>query len=214
MWKLDTCHWVGSVVANREGRAYLNYVNKVVFFSIPKCVMQCGRIFDITNSLDLSSVWTKPFIVFHHRFACCSAHRSSLQSARISDQESSRSRIIVHRTITRMNWPLSKSWSSSPHGHNSLRLRRWSRTPRARTQGRFRLLASRGVNKFSRHSPNWRVVQYFHSPSPKTTGQKYRMGQWDGKKPSPNWRMGFVFLLANPEFYLHLASGYPHPCVQ
>jgi hypothetical protein len=23
---------------------------------------------------------------------------------------------------------------------------------------------------------------------------------------------GFVFLLANPEFYSHLASGYPHPC--
>jgi hypothetical protein len=23
---------------------------------------------------------------------------------------------------------------------------------------------------------------------------------------------GFVFLLANPEFYSHLARGYPHPC--
>jgi hypothetical protein len=30
---------------------------------------------------------------------------------------------------------------------------------------------------FSRHSPNWQVVQYFHSPSQKTTGQNYRKGQ-------------------------------------
>jgi hypothetical protein len=38
---------------------------------------------------------------------------------------------------------------------------------------------------FSRHSPNWQVVWNFHSPNQKTTGQKYRKGQWEGEKPSP-----------------------------
>jgi hypothetical protein len=33
-----------------------------------------------------------------------------------------------------------------------------------------------------------------------------------GKKTLARLESGFVFLLANPEFYSHLASGYPHPC--
>jgi hypothetical protein len=33
-----------------------------------------------------------------------------------------------------------------------------------------------------------------------------------GKKTLPDWRVSLVFLLANPEFHSHLASGYPHPC--
>jgi hypothetical protein len=46
---------------------------------------------------------------------------------------------------------------------------------------------------FSGHSPNWRVVQNFHSPGQKTTGQKYRKGKWEGKKSSPDWRVGLYF---------------------
>jgi hypothetical protein len=48
---------------------------------------------------------------------------------------------------------------------------------------------------FSRHMPNWRVVQYFHSSSQKTTGQKYRKGQWEGEKRLPDWQMGLYFHL-------------------
>jgi hypothetical protein len=44
----------------------------------------------------------------------------------------------------------------------------------------------------SRHSPNWQVVQYLHSPSRKITDQKYREGK-RGKKPSPDWRVGLYF---------------------
>jgi hypothetical protein len=43
-------------------------------------------------------------------------------------------------------------------------------------------LSYRGVLSFLRHSPKWRVVHYFHSPSQKTTGQKYRKGKWEGGK--------------------------------
>jgi hypothetical protein len=32
-----------------------------------------------------------------------------------------------------------------------------------------------------------------------------------GEKSLARLASGFVFLLANPEFYSHLASGYPHP---
>jgi hypothetical protein len=59
---------------------------------------------------------------------------------------------------------------------------------------------------FSRHSPNWRVDQHFHSPRQKTTGQKYRKRQQKGKKSLARMASGFVFLLANPEFYSQLAS--------
>jgi hypothetical protein len=59
---------------------------------------------------------------------------------------------------------------------------------------------------FSRHSPNWRVVQYFHSPSQKTTSQKYRKGQWEGKKPSPDRRVGLYFYSPILKFYSHSAS--------
>jgi hypothetical protein len=60
---------------------------------------------------------------------------------------------------------------------------------------------------FSRHLPNWRVHQYFfHLPSQKTTGQKYRKGKWERKKKLARQVSGFVFLLGNPEFYWHLAS--------
>jgi hypothetical protein len=49
---------------------------------------------------------------------------------------------------------------------------------------------------FSRHSPNWRVVQYFHLPKKhKTTSQKYRKTQ-RGKKPSPGWLVGLYFYSA------------------
>jgi hypothetical protein len=60
--------------------------------------------------------------------------------------------------------------------------------------------------RFSRHSPNWRVVQYFHTPSQKTTGQKYRKGKREGKKQLARLADGCVFLLTNPKFYSHLAS--------
>jgi hypothetical protein len=59
---------------------------------------------------------------------------------------------------------------------------------------------------FSRHSPNWRVVQYFHSPSHKTTGQKYRKGKQVGGKNLARLATELVFLFANPEFYSHLVS--------
>jgi hypothetical protein len=58
----------------------------------------------------------------------------------------------------------------------------------------------------SRHSPNKRVDQHFHSPRQKTSGQKYIKGQQDGKKTLARLASGFIFLLANPEFYSHLAS--------
>jgi hypothetical protein len=54
---------------------------------------------------------------------------------------------------------------------------------------------------FSRHSPNWRVDHYFHLSRQKPTGQKYRKVSERGKKPLANLASGFVFLLANPEFY-------------
>jgi hypothetical protein len=60
--------------------------------------------------------------------------------------------------------------------------------------------------RFSRHSPNWREDQYFHSPRQKTTGKKCRRGQWEGKKQLVRLTSGFVFSLANPKFYSHLAS--------
>jgi hypothetical protein len=34
-----------------------------------------------------------------------------------------------------------------------------------------------------------------------------------GEKSLARLASGFVFLLANPKFYLHVASGYPHPCI-
>jgi hypothetical protein len=47
---------------------------------------------------------------------------------------------------------------------------------------------------FSKHSPNWQVVKHFHSPSQKTTGQKYRKGQWEGQKnPRQNGEWVCIF---------------------
>jgi hypothetical protein len=47
---------------------------------------------------------------------------------------------------------------------------------------------------FSRHLPNWRVVQNYYSPSQETTGQKYRIGQWmRGKKNPPGWWVCLYF---------------------
>jgi hypothetical protein len=56
---------------------------------------------------------------------------------------------------------------------------------------------------FSRHSPNWRVVKNFHSPSQKTIGSIYK--NWE-KKTRQAGVSGFAFLLAEPEFYSHLAN--------
>jgi hypothetical protein len=56
---------------------------------------------------------------------------------------------------------------------------------------------------FVRHSPNWQVVQYIHSPSQKSSGQNIERVSESVKTPSPD-------LLPNPEFYSHLASW--HPC--
>jgi hypothetical protein len=58
----------------------------------------------------------------------------------------------------------------------------------------------------SRHWPNRRADQHFHSPRQKPTGQKQRKGQGEGEKNLARLAIGFVFLLANPEFYSHLAS--------
>jgi hypothetical protein len=60
----------------------------------------------------------------------------------------------------------------------------------------------------------WRVVQYFHSPEQKTTGQKHRKRVSERGKKLARLASGFVFLLSNPEFHSHLASGYPHPWLQ
>jgi hypothetical protein len=47
------------------------------------------------------------------------------------------------------------------------------------------------------------MVQNFHSPSQKTTRDWGRKNQWEASE--------LLFLLAKPDFYSHLASGYPHP---
>jgi hypothetical protein len=59
---------------------------------------------------------------------------------------------------------------------------------------------------FSRHSPNWRVVQNFNSPKQKTTGPMYGNGQWEGKKKLARLASKLAFLLAKPEFHSHLVS--------
>jgi hypothetical protein len=69
------------------------------------------------------------------------------------------------------------------------------------------IVYSRGVDMFFKTL----AIQYFHSPSHKTTDQKYRKGLVRRGKKLARLASGFVFLLANPEFYSHLASGYPQP---
>jgi hypothetical protein len=64
---------------------------------------------------------------------------------------------------------------------------------------------------FSRLTKLASWIQHFHSPSQKTTGQKYRKGLSEREKTLARLASGFVYLLANPEFHSHLASGYPHP---
>jgi hypothetical protein len=62
-----------------------------------------------------------------------------------------------------------------------------------------RLLIIPGVwISFSKHSPNWRVVPSYYSPSQETTGPKYRKDQWDWvrverKKNSPGWPVALYF---------------------
>jgi hypothetical protein len=66
---------------------------------------------------------------------------------------------------------------------------------------------------FSKYSPNWRADKYFHSPRQETTGQNIERVSKMGKNFA-RLASGFLSLLANPDFYLHLArlaSGYPHP---
>jgi hypothetical protein len=86
--------------------------------------------------------------------------------------------------------------------------------------------SGRGVDKFfpryspywqvvqNSYSPYWQVVQNSYSPNQKTTPTNYRNGEGEGEKNSPGWRVGFYFLLAKPEFYWQLASGYPHPWLE
>jgi hypothetical protein len=69
----------------------------------------------------------------------------------------------------------------------------------------IRVHVCKGVDKFSRHSPNWRVVKNIPSPSQKITGPIFRNCQLEGKKLA-RLASEFVFLLANPEFYSYLAS--------
>jgi hypothetical protein len=54
---------------------------------------------------------------------------------------------------------------------------------------------------FPRHSPTWQVDHYSHLPKQKTTGQNIGKVNESGKKKLARWASGFVFLLANHEFY-------------
>jgi hypothetical protein len=68
-----------------------------------------------------------------------------------------------------------------------------------------------GVNKFFKTLASltnfWRVFfPNFNSQRHETTGPKYRKGPWKGKKHLAMLANGFIFLLAKPEFYSHLAS--------
>jgi hypothetical protein len=63
------------------------------------------------------------------------------------------------------------------------------------------------VDQFiSSYSQNWRVVWNFHSPKSENNWSKTQKGFVKGKKTLARLVSGFVFLLANPEFYSHLAS--------
>jgi hypothetical protein len=60
---------------------------------------------------------------------------------------------------------------------------------------------------FPRHSPNWLVVQYFQSHFQVRKQLAKNKGSVIGeKKQLARLASGFVFLLASPEFYSHLAS--------
>jgi hypothetical protein len=69
---------------------------------------------------------------------------------------------------------------------------------------RTSVCAGVGVS-FSRHSPNWRVVQNFHSPKQKATAKIIEMVS-EMEKKLARLASGLIFLLANPKFYSHLAS--------
>jgi hypothetical protein len=56
--------------------------------------------------------------------------------------------------------------------------------------------------------PDWRVLKNFHLPNQKKTEDR---GRKEKKTTLVKLANGFSFLLANPEFLSHLASGYPHP---
>jgi hypothetical protein len=66
--------------------------------------------------------------------------------------------------------------------------------------------------RFCGHSPDWRVVENFHLPNLKTTGDQQEEESVRGKKHSPSWRVGFYFYspIINSTCII-LASGYPHP---
>jgi hypothetical protein len=71
---------------------------------------------------------------------------------------------------------------------------------------------------FSRHSPNWRVVKNFHSPSQQVRKQLAQYTEIISERENKTARLaiGFVFLLAIPKLYSHLASWrgirwYPQP---
>jgi hypothetical protein len=71
--------------------------------------------------------------------------------------------------------------------------------------------------RFSRHSPNWRVVQNSHSPSQKRLAQNIERVSERGNNPSPGWRVGLYFyspkLNSTRISVDELASGYPHSCI-
>jgi hypothetical protein len=61
---------------------------------------------------------------------------------------------------------------------------------------------------FSRHySPNWRVIEYFTRQFRKQLAKNIERVSERAKKNLARLASGFVFLLANPEIYSHLASG-------
>jgi hypothetical protein len=64
---------------------------------------------------------------------------------------------------------------------------------------------------FSRHSSQWRVAKNFHLPNQLNnsgTGEEESVRR---KKTLASLASWFLFLLANPDFTLHLANGYLHP---
>jgi hypothetical protein len=70
---------------------------------------------------------------------------------------------------------------------------------RSERRSRYNVIA-RGVNNFFKT-----LAKNVHSQSQKTTGPIIEV-VCERKKPSPDWRVKFVFLLTNPVFYSHMAS--------
>jgi hypothetical protein len=76
-------------------------------------------------------------------------------------------------------------------------------------------LTGRGVEKFFKTLAI--ALSQDRKQVKKTTGQKYRKGQWEGKK-IPRQTGEWVCNFTRQSLILHafgeLASGYPHPCVR